>query len=413
MVSVLQSAQRQALIEKVLAEGVNHAGHVLVISVQSIRDRAGERWPMRQESVIEFAEREFGKTFDSSDQFVVLEDARFLLVQANTPPLAAQGRAMNLLREILTFFLGGVSPEDMRISRVTALCDGELQQEPMTRADFEAAETASAMTEAEGAVAVPIEAPVSAKTPRNVPPFDLLFITQPVWSLRKKAIVTYRLKPLIFTNAPDGAPMPTDLSRATTAQIIQIDLCVLDEAFQTFEQSPSGARFGLHVPLHLATLNSTGGSQAVLKRLHAARMETTRRLIIELHGLDDGVPHSVLDKAVSILRPVTLGVVGLARTLGVNPGAWAGSRLSAIAFDLTDVPEPTAGFDLMASLNRFAAAAGRAAGSVIAHSVTTRAEALMAWSSGFTELGGDLFATPHTDQMSSIRFQASDLYRAG
>jgi hypothetical protein len=405
MVPVFGTAEEDAIIESLASNGLVEAGQVVVISIDAIRERVGARWPMRQPTVWEFAQREFRRQFTPRDQLLQLNDGCYMLVQPGQIPSAAQGRAINFLRDLLQFFLGESAKANIRVGRVVGVRDGEVLQEPLTPQEFDLAERAAPRADMAGDGPLAGVATVAAGGARN---FAVRFSSDPIWSRKKNAIVSYRLKPDVYERLPDDDFRPVDVAQASTREIVGIDLIVLEEALNLLDSAEPNAKFGLHAPLHISTMNSSLGRQAVFARLSAAPKETSGRLAICLEGLG-GAPRFVLDTAVATLLPFVLGVVGQAPDLEFDPRAWRGARLSAIACDLATL-RPGPGLNLPEALARFAASAESVAGSLIAHGISTRAEALAAWAADFAVLSGP-FLGEKVDALRPIRFEAADLYR--
>jgi hypothetical protein len=408
MVQILGAVEEDAVLAALADSGQVEAGRVVVISVEAIRERVGDRWPTKQSNVCEFAQREFTRLFDPADQLVRLNDCSYLLVQPNQlSAAAAQGRAISFLRTILQFFLGQSAPSDLFVGRVIQVRDGAVTHEDLTAEELALAERAARRAQTADAHAAKDSSSLGAsRGPRN---FEVLFESQPIWSCKKNAIVSYRLKPDVCESADRGFLRPVDLERASVSELVGIDLIVLDEAIRMLGDAEPNAKFGLHAPLHLSTMNSSTGRQAVFARLSAAPPGDCKRLALNFQGLD-GAPRVVLDMAVATLMPFVLGVVGQAPHLEFEASAWRGARLSAISYDLATL-HPSAGHNLSDALGRFAAGAEGVAGGLVIHGVSTRAEALAAWAAGFTALSGE-FLGDAADKLRPMRFEPPDLYRA-
>jgi hypothetical protein len=218
------------------------------------------------------------------------------------------------------------------------------------------------------------------------------------------------LKPLVFVHEGPDLMGPANLDVATTHEIVGVDLIVLEEALDTLSRARAGGRFGVHADIHISSLSTSAGRQALLSRLSAAGREAARRLVVELVGLGLGVPPAVLDAAVASLTPFTLGVVARAPSLATDMRAWRSAHLAAVSYDLADLP-PADGVAMGEAMGRFAAQAAPVARGVIAHSATTRAQALAAWAAGFTDISGDVLSESGAGSFMPMRFAPEDLYR--
>jgi hypothetical protein len=406
MITVIGTVDNDAVLERLAAGELAEAGRLVVISVEAIRQKVGPRWGVKEPTIWEFAHREFKRLFGPVDQLVKLNDCSYLLSQPNLLPAAAQGRAINFLRNILQFFLGQSILPEMAVGRVVRLHNGEVTQQPLSADELALAERAAARFES---VAETHEDGVSSVAKLDVGrPFVISFQLHPIWSRTKNAIVSHRLRPEVQEDSGDGVMHRVDPAKASIREIISVDLFVLDEAIKRLANAPPEGRFGLHAPLHIATMNSTVGRQAVFARLSAAPPDVCKRLVIGLRGLA-GAPRVVMDMAVGTLLPFVRGVVGQAPSPEFDASVWHGARLSAISFDLALLPLAER-IDLPRVLGSFASKASGVAAGLIGHGIASRAEALIAWSAGFTDLSGD-FIGDGVDLSRPMRFEAQDLYR--
>ena len=406
MIAILGTIEQDQVIAGLAASGLAESGRLVVISVEAIRLRVGDRWRMKEPTVWEFARREFRTLFSPVDQLLRLNDCCYLLVQPDQAPACAQGRSINFLRNILHFFLGESTLPDMSVGRVVRIHNGEVTQQPLTIEELALAERA--VPGLDMTVKALSEGVSTASTSDVERPLVVHFKSFPVWSRTKNAIVSHRLRPEVFARSDNGGLQRMDAADASIREIIGVDLIVLDEALSRLANAAPGAKFGIHAPMHISTMNSMPGRQAVFARLAAAPPDVSKRLAISLRGLA-GAPRIVLDMAVGTLLPFVLGVVGQAPSLEFDASAWQRARLSAISIDLSLAPAAARG-DLPRVLGRFAANASGVAAGLIGHGISTRAEAFAAWSAGFTDLSGE-FLGDAADLPGPMRFEAQDLYR--
>ena len=393
----------ESLLERFGEAHLLDQGLLAVVSVEAIRSRAGARWSQKQETVWEFAEREFRRDFAVADQIVRLDDIHYLLVQPEETPYRAQGRAINFLREVLEFFLGCSTAADVLVGRVKRIA-ADMVEHALLPIDEIAAALASPVPKS------PLDQ-AGARRKGAGPgvqgdPGALAFITQPIWAVQKRAVASYRLRPLCppVDCRADGA------NDTCTRAIVEFDLQIVDRALHILKEQRE-KRFGLHIPIQIRTLNSIPGRQAVLARLRRSVVPTGEALVVCLQGLDAGVPRMVLETAVSALRPACLGVVARAPSLWTDVSAWRGARLSAVSFDFNDAP-PGDDAELSQALSRFAANAAGVGSTLIGHSLTSRARVIAAWAAGFTHLSGDVLEQRAALPFTPVRFEAASLYDA-
>jgi hypothetical protein len=285
-------------------------GALLVLSVESIRERSGGRWPVRQETVREFTERQFQKYFQPSDQLVRLDDVHFLVVQPLESGFGAQARALKLLGDVLVFFLGASAGRDMRLSRVTRISSDGVEVTPVEVSDADLARLAT-MDWGVGSTKrddrADLNLPAGSVGPRmavidvakvNVKAalkgdrsYEAMFVIEPIWSIRHRAVVSHLLRPLIFELQADRR-VDANLANASPGDLVRLDLAVLAEATRIFREEGAGKHFALHIPIHHGSLAVATSRLTLLAALERVQPGAASSVVVVLSGLAAGAPHS-------------------------------------------------------------------------------------------------------------------------
>ena len=191
------------------------SGSAFVLTLDAIRDRSGGRWDLRRDIVREFAERQFLKFFGDEDALVPLDEVNFLLVQSGQTEFSAQSRALKLLRTILEYFLGACESADVRISQVGGIGADGLLLKPIEFSDAQLAQiqgidwaerdrgttlvtnAAAAGLASASMLASAADAAEKAPQPALVGDraYNALFLTEPVWGVQQKAVVSSPFTP--------------------------------------------------------------------------------------------------------------------------------------------------------------------------------------------------------------------------
>ena len=405
-------------------------GSLHVLSLDAIRERSGRRWPMRSHTVREFIERQFHKCFPASDFLVPLDDVNVLLVQSGETGFAAQARALKLLGEVLQFFLGASARADIRLSRVTRIGPDGVESAAVDVSDADLARAASLDWEPEAVrvgepagvdqePAIRMTGPLSAvikaggvsRTPAlpGERAYDAMFVVEPVWGIRQRAVVSYHLRPLVFEQR-DGRLVDANLARASAGDLLKINLIILAEAQRLFREQGASGRFALHVPIHQASLGTANGRQALLSALERFQPGAASCLLIVLSGLESGAPSSRIVELTSVLARHSRAVVALAPDLDCKIDRWRDTHLSGVAIDLAALGQ--SGGPLNARrLSEFADRFHGVAPALIAYSAPNSAALLAAWSAGFTHVGGDPVVRQPSGALLPLRVDPIDLYR--
>jgi len=427
---VLGADDLSKLMARLSEDGALKEGAAHVLAFDAIRDKT-RRWALRQDSVREFIERTFHRTFPASDTLVPLDDVNYLVIQPLETGYAAQGRALRFMAEVLQFFLGSSARADLRLSRVTRIGPDGVETEPVDIKDADLREAekdkaddnpsdpqgegglgqseADSLIDGQGLL-TPIEASAKGASPavHGDRTYDAMFVIEPIWSIRQEAVVSYHLRPLIFEYSSEGL-VPADLRKATLRDLLRLDLIVLAEAEKVLGAQEAGSRIALHVPVHQAVLAMTSARHKLLGALD--RMNAlSSSLIIVLTGLEIGTPHSRLVEATSLLLNRCRAVVALAPSFDCPIDRWRDARLSGIAIELCNPLDPD-GSPSLSQIAGFAARLDRAAPALIAYSAPKTALTLAAWSAGFTHVGGDVIFKGRNEGLKPARVKAIDIYR--
>lgn len=428
--TVLTAGDVDDLIGRFATADLISKGLAFVLGFDAIRERSGGRWAMRQDSVREFIERQFHKYFLHTDHLVRLDDVNFLVIQPFESPLGAQARALKLLTEVLQYFLGAGARQDVRLSRVTHIGpDGvesaevdvsEADLARLAKVNWDAIRSlANASSPAHPAPAAEQNGPLmseiehrskgSGAALKGDRSYEAVFVVEPVWGIKQRAVVSYMLRPLVFEPQAHGLAV-ADLKNASPGDLVRLDLLALAEAQRLFDQHGGQTRFALHVPISHVSLGLAVGRQSILSMLQRMTPASSSSILVVLTGLDAGVPHSRIVELTSALAGRCRAVIALAPDLDCRTDRWREAHLSGVAVDLSLLAE----FNEQVSVRRMSEFAARCEGvapALIAYSVPSKAILLAAWAAGFTHVGGDLIDTFSEGVLQPLRLNPIDLYR--
>jgi len=427
---LLDSAAIDDLLGRLDDPALVDKGALFVLGLEAIRNRSGGRWPLRQETVREFIERQFQKYFPPADHLLRLDDVHFLLVQPYESGFGAQARALKLLGDVLQYFLGTSAGSDVRLSRVTRLSSSgvetaivEVSDADLTRMatmDWgETAPTIEASSPTDQAVSIRVAGPLiseidAAKRTREVAlrgdrSYEALFVTEPIWSIKQRAVVSYLLRPLVFELQADGL-VEANPANASVRDLLRLDLLILSEAQRLFREHGADRPFVLHLPIHHAALGMATGRQTLVAALERLQPAASSSVITVLTGLDTGAPHSRIIALTSALAGRCRAIVALAPDLDCKIDFWRDSHLSGVAVDMSVLASSTERVSVRRIID-FAARFQGIAPALIAYSVPNTAILLAAWSAGFTHVGGGLIDKYSDGMLQPLRLSPIDLYR--
>ena len=295
--------KRQDQLDRVIEAGLPEQGRVFALSLEPIRNSLGPRWAGKRDQVWDAAERALARRLPPPDVFLRIDETTFLSAIVSVDSYEAQVLCSEVLRDLLTFFLGRSADEDVVLTRVAALDGPNLVCERID--PFAPRPVQSMAATAGGRVARPVDPsawkpPLAGRRHRievATPDGGLIDIeleVVPVWRLDQGTISAFRIaRDLRQTALIDNQ-----------SQLEFIDRATLDFLLPLLEEyQREGGIFALVVPFSFSTLSAARPRIALLDRCAPVAELMRRVVILEIEGLDAGVPSGRLSETVAMVRP--------------------------------------------------------------------------------------------------------------
>lgn len=306
-VQKVAAADASAVLDSVAASGLVERGCVVMIGVEAIRDRAGERWDRKREDVWAYVARKLAEHLPAQDLRHRVSDTDFLVAMTSASGAAAQAIAMNILEEVLTHFLGSAEKVDLKIKAVTAISGGTLE---CTALDPHQIAVASAATKG------PTTSLAKAEARRNPVSFvvstgqalQIDFSLEPVFALRDRAITAVRVRAVV-SRQDTG----TVVSNQGLAKLADDDIAVIDRAAQNYaavyltREAPGSPP--MMIPMSFRTLSCRKGRNTLMTIAGVPPEQLKRSVIIELNEVYRGTPIGRLEEVISLVGQLTRNVV--------------------------------------------------------------------------------------------------------
>ncbi|MDB5421737.1 MAG: hypothetical protein JWR59_1684 [Brevundimonas sp.] len=388
-------------------------GQVHVISVDAIREAVGARWGRQQDLIEDFVIRSFRRGAREDDFIVRVNEADFILIQPGRPAISALSRASQLMRETLSYFLGEVKAENLRISIVDRL-QGESIEASAVPADHlknSAAERTRSLTDAgDGSppwerfgVASANRKTVLVERPDAASLRAILYL-EPVWNLRQGAVAAFRIRSVVLHEAANGGFVPTashDLTPRCELALTQRRLAFAEEVWT----SCPGAPPALHLPVSFGGLTHSSARTGLVSYLTRLRARDPQRLLVlELSDWPLGLPAPSLATLVTQMKPFVRGLLAYTDK-PADIVRWRQSGLCGVVWRTPD--DSPADTRQLAGFAEAARCARMAAGFSEVHS---HSQFMQAWAQGFSHLSGELISRTFGDPLVPQRFDAHDLY---
>ncbi len=380
------------------------AGSVNVISVEAIRERSGERWPRKREQVESFVERAFLKQAGACVIVAALNEVEFLSIQPDASRLEALGHSAAVLKETLSFFLGKVDGQDVRILQVTGHAAGDLSVEPVDCSRWlDASAPPSGAVEASEP---PAQAPLPAVQ------LDQLawagtqtsrIALAPIWNIAQEVVASFLMQPTVYltSSLERVEPSPLAAEQLVSAGIGQARAWLS-------EAGARGTRFALHLPLPFLGVSSTNARYRVQRQLTDMPAELRKLVVLDLMGIEEGVPYARMAETVSALKPFCRAVLARAASPAAKLAQWRNCRLDGVTLDCHAL-DPGDRMS-MARLASFADEAGKVSRTIVGYGLANRSLTLAAWAAGFSHVTGD--AVQPMAKPRAVRWDGADLYGA-
>jgi hypothetical protein len=317
----IASAAARDTLERISSSEALTAGSVNTIGLDAIRRKLDDRWPQKAPRVWEHVEREIERTLGPTGVFIRLDDISYLIAQPGEDGFAAQAVCLTILQDVLKFFLGELRPADISVRTVTQINGGEIATAPVDPATLRrrpAPRPASPAERAAEAVTGPLadhapapkpwQPPLAGRTcnialaPPKREPFELTLCVEPVWNLRRGLITSF----LVDRSGAPAKPEASDFEEIDVATMAYVSTLMEEHMAQ-------GGTLALHVPITFATLATQRSRERLLRLIRPALEAMRTAMLIEIDGLDSGVPPSRLIEVVGLVRSLCAGVLGRVR----------------------------------------------------------------------------------------------------
>ena len=305
------SASRREQLQRINDAGLVAQGRVFMLSLEPIKHQMGARWPGRAEVIWEAVERSLHKNMPPPDVFVRMNDTSVIVAVSSTNSYEGQIRCVDVLRSLLTYFLGRSVDADIALSRISNIDGDALQAEPV-----DVTRISSPADSAAGA-------PVPARRPEDwIPPLTerrasgLLGLTHhgptgydieiaPVWRLDQETISAYAVR----LRLRSVCERLSDLDHEAMSHLVISHLLPILEDYRR-----EGGTFAIIVPLSFSALSARRPRLALLNRCAGVKDVMRRAVIAEITDLDAGVPGGLIRETVAMVKPFFRVITGLVRT---------------------------------------------------------------------------------------------------
>ena len=291
---------RSDRLQRIEDAGLVAQGRVFLLSLEPIRAQLGPRWPAREDIVWDAIEKALVKRMPPPDVFFRLNPTTVLAAVASADGYEGQVLCAEVLRSILTFFLGRSVESDLGISRVSSLADDGLTAEPVNLS----APRPNTGDVSHGEPARPCDATVLLAAMGRPQVSELqsdrhgtVMISHqvvPVWRMDQNLIGAYALRQTLSVRAD----LLSDPDREKVALAAMAAAMPILEDFRD-----AGGALALILPCEFRVISARRPRLALLSL--CAEVSDIMRVVVvlQIEGIHAGVPSGLVRETMAMMKP--------------------------------------------------------------------------------------------------------------
>ncbi len=314
------------------------AGKIAIMSLETVQHRFGDRWTDRKDEVFAFAAKLLERKLGSRGVALRVSDSDFLVIHRSLGRVPGQAACLGYLQEVLTHFLGNDANAVRDILQVTRIGKGRLEAEAVDAAQVEGFALGGDLEFGPAGVRAPFEGggELNSHLVHRWSPFQAadgrtLRITatlEPVYELKGFTRIGFRMIRRVIVVETGEELTPQQVSALATIDLLRADLATVTRGIDRLRgEGGSERQLSLIVPVSFSSLSNPRGRAHLVEPVREVATLVKLGVILEVADIE-GVPQSALMEVTSLLRPLSLLVVGRLS----HPSAGAFARLAGAGF---------------------------------------------------------------------------------
>jgi hypothetical protein len=334
----IASTDSRTILERLAGTDLVQRGSVTVVSVEAIRERAGQRWERKRDDVWAYVERKFDEHLSFQDIRYRINETDFLVAMTAEEGIAAQAISLKILEDVLMFFVGSAEKMDLNVRAVT-----EIRGDAITTTEIDLNRIAAARSRPAAQAYQPDVDPKEAQR-RSPVSFVMAsgervrvdFALEHVISLRHNVQAALRVQPTIRL-LRTGALIPS----AAFASLADDDIAFIDRSTLDYGAlfMPKDLRTdpALILPASFRTMGGRKGRNSLIG-VEGIRPEQIRQgVMVELVDIDLGTPTARLAEVAGLLSQLCRGVLARLRPARDALAPVRGAKLHGLTFDAREL----------------------------------------------------------------------------
>jgi len=338
----ITTANGQGVLDRLAGTDLVERGCVVLISVEAIRERTGERWFRRRDDVWAYVNRKLSEHLTHQDIRQRVNETDFLIAMTHEEGVAAQAVSLKILEEVLVYFLGAADTVDLKIRAVGRIDGDQILATELDPRRIAVARQKIAETGGDSPYRTMVDAdeekrrnPVSFVAGGG-PKLRIDFALEHVVSLRYGVTAALRVEPTV-THIISGRVIPA----RSFVRLLDDDVAFIDAATLAFAALfiPTDARSQppLILPASFRTLGARKGRTALVNGAGVSPPQIKKSLIVELTDVDRGTPQGRLVEVAGLVGAVSRAVFARLQPVKGATAAIQGARMQGLTLDGSDL----------------------------------------------------------------------------
>ncbi len=310
------------------------AGKINLIGIDAIVERLGERWAQRRDQICDHVDRTLQRRLGALGYHLRISETDFLICQPELGRFSGQAACLQILRDILTYFIGDATRADDYVHQVTKVSATEIQALPVRACEVWQGEQMEREANAQSPPprAVDQWSPFVALDGREM---HVACHLEPVMELKSFRQIGFRVARRVLVAGSNESLTAAMVRQLPLTDTLRIDLATVAGGLDKLRAAEGGERQpGLILPVSFTGLTSQRGRTEIARLLMDASSLVGRGVICEISDIE-GVPPGALLHVVSLIRPYCMFVVAHldASKPGVAVSQLEGSGVQAVSVE--------------------------------------------------------------------------------
>ncbi|HKW55666.1 MAG TPA: hypothetical protein VJO12_18405, partial [Stellaceae bacterium] len=337
------------------------AGHITIVGLHKVKARFGATWEKHAESADRIVRTTIERHLATGDIYATVHRVIYVIAFAGLTADEARFKCTIIADEIAKALVGAEGTNLLTVKTSVKAVDGSFSLESIKPTDGDGGAGGEQLEFVEEETAVPAKKAADSGRPPSLVRKEralanLRFAYRPMWDSARNVVSAYRC--IALAASPDGAP-PVDAGVIVGTDAVAIHR--LDEAVrvQVFKDLEALLRDNctllLSLPVHFETFAALARRRQLVEALSKGLDDRGRKLLlVEIHGVPQGVPQARLVELLAPLRPQCRAIMLNLPIEIADFSNLKGCGALAIGCDITGHPGPE--FMMMQQMNRFARA---------------------------------------------------------